>query len=93
MEMLLTVEQVASRLSLHPVTVREHLSRGILRGIKRGRQWRVPESALGESRPIGSKWEHAAQAMAPIYAESLASGGQLTAITTAPGDFYESESE
>lgn len=49
MEMLLTVEQAASRLSLHPFTVREHLKRGVLRGIKRGRQWRIPESALNES--------------------------------------------
>lgn len=78
MEMLLTVEQVASRLNLHPVTVREHLSRGILRGIKRGRQWRVPESALSESRPIDSKWEQAANASAPLYAHSLATGGELT---------------
>lgn len=78
MEMLLTVEQTAERLNLHPVTVREHLARGILRGIKRGRQWRVPESALSESRPIDSKWEQAANASAPIYAHSLATGGELT---------------
>ncbi len=48
MEMLLTVEQAASRLHLRPDTVRDHLARGVLRGIKRGRQWRVPESALTE---------------------------------------------
>lgn len=78
MEMLLTVEQTAERLNLHPVTVREHLARGILRGIKRGRQWRVPESALSESRPIDSKWEQAANASAPLYAHSLATGGELT---------------
>jgi excisionase family DNA binding protein len=89
MEMLLTVEQVATRLNLHPVTVREHLSRGILRGIKRGRQWRVPESALVESRPIGSKWEQAGNAGAALYAESLATGGDLTAISDAEGGFYE----
>lgn len=53
MEMLLTVEQAASRLHLRPDTVRDHLARGVLRGIKRGRQWRVPESALTESAPIG----------------------------------------
>lgn len=51
MEMLLTVEQAAMRLHLRPDTVREHLARGVLRGIKRGRQWRVPESALTESAP------------------------------------------
>lgn len=51
MEMLLTVEQAASRLHLRPDTVRDHLARGVLRGIKRGRQWRVPESALTEPAP------------------------------------------
>lgn len=48
MEMLLTVEQAAQRLQLAPFTVREHLKKGKLRGIKRGRVWRVPESALTE---------------------------------------------
>jgi excisionase family DNA binding protein len=48
MEMLLTVEQTAERLQLAPFTVREHLKSGKLRGIKRGRVWRVPESALTE---------------------------------------------
>ena len=51
MEMLLTVEQAAERLQLAPFTVREQLKRGKLRGIKRGRVWRVPESALFESSP------------------------------------------
>lgn len=48
METLLTVEQAAQRLQLAPFTVREHLKKGKLRGIKRGRVWRVPESALTE---------------------------------------------
>lgn len=47
--MLLTVEQAAERLQLHPETVRRQLKRGELRAIKRGRVWRVPESALTES--------------------------------------------
>lgn len=50
MEMLLTIEQTAQRLQLHPETVRRQLVRGTLRGIKRGRSWRVPESALTESK-------------------------------------------
>ncbi len=49
MEMLLTVEQTAERLQLRPATVREHLKAGKLRGVKRGRVWRVPESALLET--------------------------------------------
>lgn len=49
MEMLLTVEQVAARLQLHPETIRRQLLRGALRGVRRGRQWRIPESALTET--------------------------------------------
>jgi hypothetical protein len=30
-----------------------------------------------------------AEIMAPLYAESLANGGELTAITTASGDLHE----
>ncbi len=49
MELLLTVEQTAQRLQLHPDTVRRQLVRGALRGVRRGRQWRIPESALTEA--------------------------------------------
>jgi excisionase family DNA binding protein len=51
MEMFLTVEQCAERLQLTPYTLRKHLAAGKLRGVKRGRVWRVPESALGEAEP------------------------------------------
>lgn len=51
MEMLLTIEQAALRLQLHRDTVRKQLKRGELRGVKRGRVWRVPESALEEAAP------------------------------------------
>lgn len=51
MEMLLTVEQAAQRLQLAPFTIREQLKRGQLRGLKRGKVWRIPESALTESTP------------------------------------------
>lgn len=56
MEMLLTVEQAAERLQIKPATVREQLKAGRLRGIKRGRLWRIPESALLEpSTPTNSQ--------------------------------------
>ncbi len=48
-EMLLTIEQAAERLQLNPATVRRQCQRGALRAVKRGRVWRVPESALMES--------------------------------------------
>jgi excisionase family DNA binding protein len=54
-EMLLTIEQAAERLQLNPATVRRQCVRGALRGIKRGRQWRVPESALSEPAPAQPK--------------------------------------
>lgn len=56
MEMLLTVEQAAARLQLAPYTVRAQLKRGVLHGIKRGRVWRIPESALtaGPISPLES---------------------------------------
>jgi excisionase family DNA binding protein len=54
-EMLLTVEQAAERLQLKPETIRRQLLRGALRGVKRGRVWRVPESALLEPAPKNPK--------------------------------------
>lgn len=51
MEMLLTVEQTAQRLQIAQSTVRRLLANGELRGIKRGKLWRIPESALLEKAP------------------------------------------
>ncbi len=48
---LLTIDQVATRLQIHPASVRRQLREGSLRGIKRGKLWRVPESALYEPTP------------------------------------------
>lgn len=47
-EALLTVDQAARRLQIAPYTLREWLKHGRLRGIKLGRQWRVPERSLRE---------------------------------------------
>jgi excisionase family DNA binding protein len=54
MEMLLTIEQAATRLQLHPETVRRQIKRGLMRAVKRGRVWRVPESALEEAAPVAA---------------------------------------
>lgn len=45
-EQFLTVEEAASVLRVHPITVRRHLRSGALRGIKTGKLWRVAQSAL-----------------------------------------------
>lgn len=44
---LLTVEQAAERLQMHPATVRRFIREGTLAGKRIGaRQWRISESAL-----------------------------------------------
>lgn len=50
-EQLLTVEQYAHRAQLKPETVRRQLREGRLKAIKKGRVWRVPESAVLENTP------------------------------------------
>lgn len=48
-EMLLTVDQAAARLQLHPVTIRRQIKRGEIRVIRKGRAVRIPESAITEN--------------------------------------------
>ena len=43
---MLTPEEVAEKLRVHPNTVRDYLKQGILPGIKLGRAWRVEEKDL-----------------------------------------------
>ena len=50
-EQLLTVEQYAQRVHLKPETVRKQLREGRLKAIKKGRVWRVPESAVTQNTP------------------------------------------
>ena len=54
-EQFLTVEQTAARLQVRPITVRRHLRSGLLRGIKRGHLWRIPESALLENPTVNQR--------------------------------------
>ncbi len=96
MENLLTVEQYAMRAQLHPDSVRRQLREGRLRAAKKGRVWRIFESELerdtpgNKAKPEKSLWTRDAERMAPIYQASLDNNGELTAITTAPGDICES---
>lgn len=54
-EMYLTPEQVAARLQMHPETVRRWLKEGLVRGVQRGRAWRIPESALDGAGRVQSR--------------------------------------
>lgn len=45
-EKLLTSEQVAQILQVHPFTVHKYLKEGKLKGIKLGRVWRIRESDM-----------------------------------------------
>ena len=95
-ELYLTTEQAADRLQLHPETIRRQIHSGRLRAVRRGRVYRIPESAIGESSvpaAAGNRWAAAAERMAPIYAASLAQGDDFTASTTAPGNFYDGSEE
>jgi excisionase family DNA binding protein len=43
---LLTVQQVADRLAVQPITVRRWLARGELKGVRFGRLWRISEQEV-----------------------------------------------
>jgi excisionase family DNA binding protein len=45
-EALLSVQRVASELDVHPKTVSNWLRAGTLEGVRAGRLWRIPRSAL-----------------------------------------------
>jgi excisionase family DNA binding protein len=45
---LMTVKEVAEELKVKEATVTEWLRTGRLRGVKAGRQWRVPADAVEE---------------------------------------------
>lgn len=72
MDQLLTVEQAALRLRVHPRTVRRHLKDGTLRGVKRGNFWRVPESAVRD--PSKAQVSPLVRAVALIEARDAAAG-------------------
>ena len=82
-ENLLTIDQVAERLQIHPASVRRQLRGGLLRGLKRGKLWRVPESALYE--PIPPKG-HAAQPRSHRSAPKVAQANAIWAAMLSGDD-------
>ena len=98
-ELYLTPEQVAERLQLHPETVRRQLKAGKLRGVRRGRMWRIPETALNESpkdatparrkAQVGGAAPDSTLAQADAIWEEMLSGGErhntaIIALARAP---------
>jgi excisionase family DNA binding protein len=77
-DMLLTIDQVAERLQIHPASVRRQLRGGLLRGVKRGKLWRVPESALYEPTPDQGH----TQRLAPETAQANAIWASMTSGDT-----------
>lgn len=92
-ENLLTVEQYANRTQMHPESVRRQIREGRLRAINKGRSYRIPESVLMESVVKAPDWTNAATRMATVYADSIASGGVLTACSTEGGDYAPTTAE
>lgn len=90
MESLLTTEQVAVRLNVHEETVRRYVRSGELPAIRKGRLIRIEPKAVEnflQPDETVSSWARAAKVMAPIYATSIETGGELTAFTTEGGDY------
>lgn len=90
MESLLTTEQVAVRLQVHEETVRRYVRSGELPAIRKGRLIRITSKAVDEFlKPdqTTTSWAQAAKRMAPIYADSIVAGGELTASTTRGGAY------
>ena len=54
-EKLYTKEEAAEILSISPVTLGDWLRAGKMRGVKVGRLWRIPESALDEIAQSGTR--------------------------------------
>jgi len=93
---LLTTEQVAERLQVHNETVRRYVRSGELPAIRKGRLIRITSKAVDEFlKPdeTNSSWARAAAKMAPIYADALATGDELTASSTSGGGYLPSGSD
>ncbi|MEA4951955.1 MAG: helix-turn-helix domain-containing protein [Aminivibrio sp.] len=56
-EKLFTVPEAAALLSIAPKTLTDWLRAGKIRGVKVGRSWRVPESAINEVAQSGTRKE------------------------------------
>ena len=50
-----SVDEAAEILGVHPMTIRKWLPVGKIRGVKVGRLWRIPESALDEIAQSGTR--------------------------------------
>jgi acetyl-CoA synthetase len=56
-EILYTVPEAAKLLSIAPKTLTDWLRAGKIRGVKVGRSWRIPESAIDDIAKSGTQKE------------------------------------
>lgn len=56
-EILYTVPEAAKLLSIAPKTLTDWLRAGKIRGVKAGRSWRIPESAIDDVAKSGTQKE------------------------------------
>lgn len=90
MESLLTTEQVATRLQVHEETVRRYVRSGELAAIRKGRLIRITPKAVEEfltPDETNTSWAKAAARMAPVYADAIATGDELTASSVSGGGY------
>ena len=56
-ERLYSIEEAAAVMGISPITLGKWLRAGKVRGVKLGRIWRIPESALDEIAKSGTQKE------------------------------------
>lgn len=56
-EKLYSIEEAAGVMGISPITLGKWLRAGKVRGVKLGRVWRIPESALDEIAKSGTQKE------------------------------------
>jgi excisionase family DNA binding protein len=83
MELLLTVEQAATKLQCHRATIRRQIKAGRLRAVRRGGQYRIPESALYDATE-GTTPEEQARLIAEALAVPEKRAAALELLLKAP---------
>ena len=82
MSELLTVDETAARLRVHPITVRRHIKQGKLRAVRAGGRIRVRQEDLERFlQPVGPRLRITLPPQEPITEEELARRADLYEAT------------